>query len=100
PNLPTMTQFLPDYQVTGITGISAPKGTPSDVIGILNKAVNTTLADPKIKARFADLGSAELVGTPADFGQVGQGRQVCPHQAGMTGSPVIILLTTLQVERR
>jgi tripartite-type tricarboxylate transporter receptor subunit TctC len=70
PSLPTMTKFLPDYQVTGITGISAPKGTPSDVIGILNKAVNTTLADPKIKARFADLGSAELVGTPADFGKV------------------------------
>lgn len=70
PNLPTLSQFLPGYEVTGITGISAPKGTPTDVIGILNKAVNTALADPKIKARFADLGSTELVGTPADFGKV------------------------------
>ena len=70
PKLPTMTQFLPGYEVTGVTGISAPQGTPAVVIAILNKAVNTALADPRIKARFADLGSAELVGTPADFGKV------------------------------
>lgn len=70
PTLPTMTKYLPAYQVTGVTGVSAPKGTPADVIAILNKAINDALADPKIKARFAALGSAELVGTPADFGKV------------------------------
>ena len=70
PDLPAMTQFLPTYEVRGITGVSAPKGTPAEVVTILNKAINEALDDPKIKTRFADLGSAELVGTPADFGKV------------------------------
>jgi tripartite-type tricarboxylate transporter receptor subunit TctC len=63
-----MAQFLPGYEVTGVTGIVAPKGTPETVIGTLNTAINAALADPKIKARFDDLGSAELVGSPAEFG--------------------------------
>ncbi len=70
PGLPTIGQFLPGYGVTGVTGISAPKDTPSEIIGTLNKAINAALADPKIKSRFADLGSVEVVGTPADFGKL------------------------------
>jgi tripartite-type tricarboxylate transporter receptor subunit TctC len=70
PGLPTVAQFLPGYEVTGVTGISAPKDTPADIIDTLNKAVNTVLADPKLKARFADLGSVEVIGTPADFGKI------------------------------
>jgi tripartite-type tricarboxylate transporter receptor subunit TctC len=70
PGLPTVAQFMPGYEVTGVTGISAPKDTPADIIDTLNKAVNTVLADPKLKARFADLGSVEVIGTPADFGKI------------------------------
>jgi len=70
PELPTISQFLPGYEVSGITGISAPKDTPAEIIAMLNKAINAVLADPKIKARFAELGSTEVVGTPSDFGKI------------------------------
>jgi tripartite-type tricarboxylate transporter receptor subunit TctC len=70
PELPTIAQFLPGYEVGGITGISAPKDTPSDIIAMLNKAINTVLTDPAIKARFAELGSTEVVGAPDEFGKI------------------------------
>ena len=49
-------------------GVGAPKGTPSDVIATLNKAINEAIADPKIKARLADLGGTPIGGTPEAFG--------------------------------
>jgi tripartite-type tricarboxylate transporter receptor subunit TctC len=70
PGVPTMTEFLPGYEVTGVTGISAPRDTPAEIIGMLNKAINAVLADPAIKTRFAELGSVEVIGTPADFGKL------------------------------
>jgi len=70
PELPTISQFLPGYEVSGVTGISAPKDTPVEIIAMLNKAINAALTDPKIKARFAELGSTEVVGTPSDFGKI------------------------------
>ncbi len=70
PGVATMKEFLPDYEVTGITGISAPKGMPDEIVDKLNAAINAVLAEPRIKARFAELGSVEVTGTPADFGQV------------------------------
>jgi tripartite-type tricarboxylate transporter receptor subunit TctC len=70
PDLPTIAQFLPGYEVAGITGISAPKDTPAEIITALNKAINAVLADPKIKGRFAELASTEAVGTPDDFGKI------------------------------
>jgi len=70
PGLPAMKQFLPDYEVTGITGISVPKNTPAEIIGKLNQAINAVLAEPQIKARFAELGSLEVSGSPADFGRI------------------------------
>ncbi|MGB6537199.1 MAG: tripartite tricarboxylate transporter substrate binding protein [Xanthobacteraceae bacterium] len=70
PGVPPMTQVLPGYVVTGVTGISAPKGTPAAIIGILNQAINAALAEPAIKTRFAALGSIEALGTPADFGNL------------------------------
>jgi tripartite-type tricarboxylate transporter receptor subunit TctC len=70
PDLPPVAQFLPGYEVTGVTGISAPRDTPADIVATLNKAVNATLSDPKTKARFAELGSAEVIGSPADFGKL------------------------------
>ena len=70
PDQPTIAQFLPGYEVDGITGICAPEDTPSEIVNALNHAINAVLADPKIKARFAELGSTETIGTPDDFGKI------------------------------
>jgi tripartite-type tricarboxylate transporter receptor subunit TctC len=70
PDQPTVAQFLPGYEVDGITGICAPRDTPSEVVNALNHTVNAVLADPKVKARFAELGSTETIGTPNDFGKI------------------------------
>jgi tripartite-type tricarboxylate transporter receptor subunit TctC len=70
PGVPTMRQFLPGYEVTGITGISAPKNTPAEIVDKLNAAIDAVLNEPRIKARFAELGSVEVIGSPADFGKV------------------------------
>jgi tripartite-type tricarboxylate transporter receptor subunit TctC len=70
PDQPTVAQFLPGYEVDGITGICASRDTPSEVVNALNYTVNAVLADPKVKARFAELGSTETIGTPNDFGKI------------------------------
>jgi tripartite-type tricarboxylate transporter receptor subunit TctC len=51
------------------SGVGAPRNTPSQIIDKLNEAINAGLADPKIKARLADLGGIPLAGSPADFGK-------------------------------
>ena len=50
--------------------VSAPKNTPAEIVGKLNQEINAALADHKIKARLADLGSTPLVGSAADFGKL------------------------------
>jgi tripartite-type tricarboxylate transporter receptor subunit TctC len=69
PNIPTVGEFVPGYEATGWSGIGAPKNTPAEIIERLNKEVNAALADPKIRARFADLGGTAMGGSPADFGK-------------------------------
>jgi tripartite-type tricarboxylate transporter receptor subunit TctC len=70
PDVPTVSEFLPGYAVSAWQGVVAPKHTPADVIATLNKEINAALADPKLKARFTDLGTAVLPGSPADFGKL------------------------------
>jgi tripartite-type tricarboxylate transporter receptor subunit TctC len=70
PTLPTVGEFLPGYEASAMIGIGAPKNTPAEIVDRLNKAINEGLADPKIKARLADLGGPALAGSPADFGKV------------------------------
>ncbi|MEA2873074.1 MAG: hypothetical protein QOH67_3050 [Hyphomicrobiales bacterium] len=70
PELPTVADFLPGYEATSWYGLGAPKGTPADVIEKLNREVNAILADPKTKARFAELGATLLPGTAGEFGQL------------------------------
>ena len=70
PDLPTVADFLPGYEATSWYGLGAPKGTPDEVVQKLNSEVNTILADPKIKARFLELGAIMLPGTPAEFGKL------------------------------
>jgi len=70
PDLPAVAEFVPGYEMSFWSGIGAPKTTPPDIIATLNKEMNAGLADPKMKARFADLGSSGLPGSPADFGRL------------------------------
>ena len=70
PDLPVVADFLPGYEASAWYGIAAPKGTPPEIIERLNKAVNEILADPKAKARFAELGAFLLPGSAVDFGKL------------------------------
>jgi tripartite-type tricarboxylate transporter receptor subunit TctC len=70
PDLPTVGDFLPGYEATAWYGIAAPKNTPSEIVDKLNKEINAGLADPRIKARFADLASNVIPGSPIDFGKL------------------------------
>ena len=70
PDLPTVSEFLPGYEVGDWFGVGAPKGTPVEIIEKLNNEINAALADPNMKARLADLGGAVLPGSPADFGKL------------------------------
>jgi tripartite-type tricarboxylate transporter receptor subunit TctC len=70
PDIPTLSDFVPGYEASSWYGVGAPKDTPPDIIDKLNKEINAGLADPKIKARFADLGGMALSGSPADFSKL------------------------------
>ncbi len=70
PNVPTVADTVPGYEASAWFGLGAPKGTPAEIVDKLNQAVNAGLADPKLKARLADLGGSVLAGTPADFGKL------------------------------
>ena len=70
PDLPTVADFLPGYEASAWYGIVAPKNTPADIIGKLNKEINSVLADPAAKTRFAEVGAILLPGSPADFGKL------------------------------
>ena len=70
PDIPSVSEFVPGYEVSTWYGMSAPMGTPAEVIDKLNKEINAGLADPKLIARLADLGGTVLPGSPADFGKL------------------------------
>jgi tripartite-type tricarboxylate transporter receptor subunit TctC len=68
PDVPTIGEFLPGYEATAWFGIGAPKNTPAEIVGKLNKTINAGLDDPQFKARLIDLGGAPAPLSPADFG--------------------------------
>jgi tripartite-type tricarboxylate transporter receptor subunit TctC len=70
PDIPTVDQFVPGYEASAFFGIIAPRNTPPEVIGRLNMEINAILADPKAKARLADMGGTMLPGPPANFGRL------------------------------
>jgi tripartite-type tricarboxylate transporter receptor subunit TctC len=70
PHLPTIREFLPGYEASQWYGIGAPKNTPAETVDKLNREINAGLADPKIKARLADIGGTPLTGSPTDFGKL------------------------------
>jgi tripartite-type tricarboxylate transporter receptor subunit TctC len=67
PDIPTVGDFVPGYEASAWFGVGAPKSTPAEIVGKLNKEINAALADPGLKARLADLGGKVIAGSPADF---------------------------------
>jgi tripartite-type tricarboxylate transporter receptor subunit TctC len=69
PDVPVIGDFVPGYEVSAWYGIVAPKNTPAAIVEVLNKEINVGLADVKLKARLADLGSSSFVASQAAFGK-------------------------------
>ena len=69
PDVPTVGDFLPGYEASAWYGVGAPRGTPSEIVEMLNKQLNAAFADPMTRARIVDLGGTPLPGSPADFGR-------------------------------
>jgi tripartite-type tricarboxylate transporter receptor subunit TctC len=67
PDIPTIGEFVPGYEASQFNGLGAPRNTPVEIIDKLNSALNSALADPKLRARLVDLGDTPLPGSPADF---------------------------------
>jgi tripartite-type tricarboxylate transporter receptor subunit TctC len=59
---PTVGEFVPGYEASGLYGVCAPYKTPADIVNKLNQEINAALADPKMKARLAELGGTVLAG--------------------------------------
>jgi tripartite-type tricarboxylate transporter receptor subunit TctC len=70
PETPSVSEFVPGYEVSTWYGFGVPKGTPANIIGMLSKDTNAVLSDPELKKRLADLGSTPLELSPADFGKL------------------------------
>ena len=95
PDLPTVGEFVPGYEMSAWFGVGVPKGTPAEVIDKINKEINAGLADPKMKARFADLGGIADRGLACRFRQadrrrnreVGQGDPGGQYQGGLGSVP-------------
>jgi tripartite-type tricarboxylate transporter receptor subunit TctC len=70
PDIPTVGEFVPGYEASAWFGVGAPKKTPVEIVGKLNKEINAALVDPKIRVALADMGGTVLPGSPADFGKL------------------------------
>jgi tripartite-type tricarboxylate transporter receptor subunit TctC len=70
PDLPSVGEFVPGFEASALAGIGAPRNTPVEIVDKLNKEINAGLADPKMKARFAELRTTALVGSADDFGKI------------------------------
>jgi tripartite-type tricarboxylate transporter receptor subunit TctC len=68
PDIPTVAEFVPGYEASVRYGVGAPRNTPAEIVDRLNKEINESLADPKMKARLADLGTVPMPMTSAEFG--------------------------------
>jgi tripartite-type tricarboxylate transporter receptor subunit TctC len=70
PNIPSMGEFLPGYEASIWNGVNAPKNTPAEIVRKLNSEINVVIADPKFKARLAELGATPLPGSPAEYAKL------------------------------
>ena len=94
PDVPPLSKTLPGYRANAWSGLCAPKGTPAEIITLLNEEVNLAMADAKIKERMSSLGGVALPGSPEDYGRTivadtatwGQGRAVLRRQGAVTSA--------------
>jgi tripartite-type tricarboxylate transporter receptor subunit TctC len=70
PEIPSLSEFVPGYEASAVTGIGVPVNTPAAIVERLNQEINAAFADPAIMARFASTGGIVLPGSPADFGRL------------------------------
>jgi tripartite-type tricarboxylate transporter receptor subunit TctC len=70
PDIPTVGDFVPGYEASAWLGVGTPRNTPVDIVDKLNREINAGLADPKMKARLADLGGTVLGGAPSYPGKL------------------------------
>jgi tripartite-type tricarboxylate transporter receptor subunit TctC len=70
PDVPSVAEFLPGYEASGWIGLGAPRNTPAEIIDKLNREINAGLADPRIKARIADLGNTPFALSPTEYGKL------------------------------
>jgi tripartite-type tricarboxylate transporter receptor subunit TctC len=70
PSVPTVGEFLAGYEASAWNAVGVPVGTPAEIVDKLNVEINAGLGDPKINARFADLGAAVFLGSPGDLGKL------------------------------
>jgi tripartite-type tricarboxylate transporter receptor subunit TctC len=67
PDVPAMAEFLPGYDATIFVGITAPRGTPADIVERLRREISLALSDSNMRSRIADLGDAPLVLSTCEF---------------------------------
>jgi tripartite-type tricarboxylate transporter receptor subunit TctC len=70
PDVPTVGEFVPGYEVTGGLGIGTTNGTPAEVIGKLNEAINAGLVDANVRGHLVDLGNIPTPMSPGDYGKL------------------------------
>jgi tripartite-type tricarboxylate transporter receptor subunit TctC len=70
PGIPTVAEAVPGYEASAWQGVGAPKGTPAEIVDLLNKQINAALADEKIKQRLIDLGAVPIPMSSADFAKM------------------------------
>ena len=70
PDLPPVADSVPGYESSAWFGLGAPHGTPAEIVDLLNKSVNAGLADPKMRARYTELGGGIVASAPAEFGKL------------------------------
>jgi tripartite-type tricarboxylate transporter receptor subunit TctC len=70
PDVPTVAEYLPDYAFDSWLGIAGPKNIPAEILEVLNREINASLARPEIKAKYDDLGLRIHAAPPADFGKL------------------------------
>jgi tripartite-type tricarboxylate transporter receptor subunit TctC len=70
PDIPTVSETVPGFEASALAGVGAPRNTPAEIIATINREINAALADPKMKARLADLGGTPIPGSPDDYGKL------------------------------
>jgi tripartite-type tricarboxylate transporter receptor subunit TctC len=70
PDVPTVAEFVPGYELSGFAGIGVPRQTPAEIVAQLNRELNAGIADPGVRAKIRDLGGTPMGGTPAEFGKM------------------------------